>query len=380
MTTTVEPRKNAGEWAEFYTLLKVLSDGKLYSADGEQNINRSESLPVLSIEMQTNPLDGSPSHPIKYLVNTATQSIVVNTAGNESEIPMSRFRDEAAAFFSIITTRAGRAFTVPEISSFLSELGNPATKQSSDRKADIHIVIHDTITGFNNEVGFSIKSRHSTPASLINPSGQTLFQYKIKGVDNKNRQSMLDALNPSTGGPKKRIQQLVAIGAQLEFVSVKKEEFRENLQIIDSSLDVILADCLEVFMNSSASKLRDIVQKVSERNPCNYIANSPTRLFEFYEYKVKRLIVDAALGMQPRSPWTGQYDASGGYLIVKEDGDVVCYHLFNWNALQDYLFNNLRFETPSSTGRGSKASFNYALHYSEDASDYVDICMQIRFT
>lgn len=380
MNTINSTHKNSGEWAEFYTLIKVLSDGELYSADGNLNINKSESLPIISIEMETKPFDGSSSSSVRYLVNADNKSITVDLSGSKSQISMDTFKAEAASFFSILTTRKGQSFAVPEIDGLLKKLGNPVTKKSSDKKADIHIVIHDTITGFNNEVGFSIKSQHSSPASLINPSGQTLFQYKVKTSSGCTNKSIVEALDPKvSGGPKSRVQSLKNTGAQLEFVAVKKREFRENLQIIDSSLDIILADCLEVFMSSSESKLRDIVRKVSERNPCNYNVKTPERRLAFYEYKVKRLIIDAALGMQPKTPWDGQYDASGGYLIVKSDGDIVCYHLFNWNALQDYLFNNLRFETPSSTGKGSKASFNYALHYCEQGIDYIDICMQIRF-
>lgn len=373
-------KKNAGEWAEFYTLLKILSEGKLYSADGEQNINKSESLPVISIAMETTTLDGFTKKPVNYLVDAQNQSITFDLSGTTTEISMSRFKSEASSFFSIISSRTGPSFAVPEINDFLSQLGNPVTKQSSDKKADIHIVIHDTITGFNNEVGFSIKSKHSKPATLINASGQTLFQYKLANINTSNRSNVIDALDPKkTGGPKSRIQAMLNTGAQLDFSSVKKDNFRENLQIIDSSLDVILADCLQVFMSGSKSKLREIVEIVSSRNPCNYKARDSSRLFDFYAYKIKRLIVDAALGMQPRDTWTGQYDASGGYLIVKEDGDIACYHLFNWNSLQDYLFNNLRFETPQSTGKGSKSSFNYALHYTCESTDYIDICLQIRF-
>lgn len=377
MDTAVDSKKNAGEWAEFYALLKILSDGKLYSADGDLNINTSEYLPVISIEMQSR----DNNELIKYVVDTSSMSIHINqTREPAKKISMTRFKSEAANFFKIISERKGASFAVPEISGLLSELGNPITKQASDRKADIHIVIHDTITGFNNEVGFSIKSKHSKPATLINASGQTLFKYRITGVSEENRSEVADALSPAGDrGPKERIQALLSSGFGLEFETVKKQEFRENIQLIDSSLDIYLAECLLVFMSGSENKLKNVVKAVSQRNPCNYRTSCDERLLEFYQYKMKRLIVDAAMGMQPKARWTGSYDASGGYLIVKEDGDVICYHFFNWNALQDYLFNSLRFETPTSTGTGSKASFNYALHYHAEGQDYMDICLQIRF-
>ena len=37
----------------------------------------------------------------------------------------------------------------------------------------------------------------------------------------------------------------------------------------------------------------------------------------------KVLLLDAALGMTPAKEWTGRYDANGGYLVVKKDGDDI---------------------------------------------------------
>ena len=54
---------------------------------------------------------------------------------------------------------------------------------------------------------------------------------------------------------------------------------------------------------------------------------------------MKVLLLDAALGMTPAKEWTGQYDANGGYLVVKRDGDIVCYHFYNRKDVEDYLYN-----------------------------------------
>lgn len=52
--------------------------------------------------------------------------------------------------------------------------------------------------------------------------------------------------------------------------------------------------------------------------------------------------------MTPSKVWNGTYDATGGYIIVKSDGDIVCYHIYNFNEFQDYLLNNTKFESLSS--------------------------------
>jgi len=383
------PSKNAGDWAELYVLLMTLSQGKLYAADGNLNLINQQFFPVISIEMQKTGQTKDKPIAIVYTVNINEQVINVNCEGVDSHISMSTFKTEAQAFFNIISTRAGRSFQVPEISSMLEKLHNPITKQSSSKKADIHIVIHDVMTGIQNEVGFSIKSKHSSPASLINASGQTLFQYNINSnkepIDVAEIESALSIFelsedaNKEKIGPKQRVTKLLSAGYLLSFNKVKSNYFQENLQLIDSALDQFLADCLLVFMQGNASTLVSVVELVAKRNPCKFSSTNDERLLDFYQYKMKRLIIDAALGMQPKVPWTGKYDASGGYIVVKSSGEVVCYHLYNWNALQDYLYNNLKFETPSSTSLGRKKSFNYALYYLEKGKPYMDICLQLRF-
>lgn len=51
----------------------------------------------------------------------------------------------------------------------------------------------------------------------------------------------------------------------------------------------------------------------------------------------------------PSKVWDGKYNANGGYIIVKEDGDIICYHIYNKNMFEDYLFFNTKLETASST-------------------------------
>ena len=63
-------------------------------------------------------------------------------------------------------------------------------------------------------------------------------------------------------------------------------------------------------------------------------------------------MADAVLGMMPASVWDGVYQANGGYLVVKEDGEVLCYHFYDRNIFEAYLFRNLTLDTPSSTRHG----------------------------
>ena len=46
--------------------------------------------------------------------------------------------------------------------------------------------------------------------------------------------------------------------------------------------------------------------------------------------------------------WNGNTDVDGGLLVVRRDWEVVCFHIFNFGQLQNYLYDNVKFDTPNS--------------------------------
>ena len=105
---------------------------------------------------------------------------------------------------------------------------------------------------------------------------------------------------------------------------------------------------------------------MSEINPCNFKNNEK---FLFYEHKIKGFLTACALGMTSKKPWNGSFDVSGGYVVVKENGDVLCYHIYNWNDFQEYLFNNTFIDTPSTSKHkfgkleGDKLNLNFQVRF-----------------
>jgi len=156
----------------------------------------------------------------------------------------------------------------------------------------------------------------------------------------------------------------------LSFKQTESSIFGNNLTLIDSALPKILAEIVYLFFTSSHSKTIDLVDEISKANPLgfNLETNHP-----FYSYKIKRFLTDIALGMMPSKVWTGELDATGGYLVVKEDGEILCYHIYNRNEFEDYLLNNTKLETASSTRH------NFGSLYLIDDTPYFKLNLQIRF-
>lgn len=85
----------------------------------------------------------------------------------------------------------------------------------------------------------------------------------------------------------------------------------------------------------------------------------------------KNFLTDTAPDMTPAKPWTG--DFAGGYIIAGEDGEIFCYHIYNHNEFQEYLFKNTRFET-ASTSR-----YDFGTVYKKDNKMFMKLNLQIRF-
>ena len=156
----------------------------------------------------------------------------------------------------------------------------------------------------------------------------------------------------------------------MKFISIESDVFSNNLVLIDSLLPNILAELIIKFFSSNQSSVNELTDEIKSMNPLDYDIQFSHL---FYEYKIKRFLTDVALGMMPSKVWNGIYDATGGYLIVKEDGEILCYHIYNRNQFEDYLFNNTKFETASSSRH------DFGRIFTEKGELFIKLNLQIRF-
>jgi len=89
---------------------------------------------------------------------------------------------------------------------------------------------------------------------------------------------------------------------------------------------------------------------------------------------MKVLLLDVALGRTPAKEWDGKHDANGGFLVVRTDGEIVGYHFYNRNDIEDYLYNNTRCERASRSRHHFGSLFRKA-----DGNVYIKLNLQIRF-
>jgi type II restriction enzyme len=352
---------NKGEWSEIYALFKLIGDKKLHPGDSKIKKIQNIVYPILKI-LRTE-VNGN----FEYSI----EDDLVVISGNEEvfRIAISEFKTKASYLLAKIKVNQG-TFSVPEIQQFMQSINCLSLKASSSAKTDITIIVHDQRTGLQPSLGFSIKSQLGNPSTLLNAGETTNFIYKIVGVNLSDTDiSQINNIS-SRSKIKDRITEIISKNGKFEFIKTQRTVFSNNLILIDSFLPQILSSVLFQFYSSTLSDTESLVKITEEKNPLGF-DTSDKHLF--YSYKIKRFLTDIALGMMPSKVWTGQYDATGGYLIVKADGEILCYHVYNKNEFENYLLANTKLETASSTRHG------FGELYEESGQLYFKLNLQIRF-
>lgn len=359
---------NKGEWSEIYALFKLLGDKQLFLGDKE--IEKLEGIVYPIIKILRFETKGN----FEYSI----QDEIILVSGNDEvlKIPISEFKDNALFLLNTIKSNKSSTFSIPSIEEFMKSINCLSLKASSSTKTDITIVVHDQRTNQQPTLGFSIKSQLGSPSTLLNAGRTTNFIYQIKGPIPPQEITRINSLIIKKGikesaDLKGRVKAILQNNCALDFLKTERPIFSNNLILIDSLLPEILSQIVFDFYTSDLSRLRDLVNLSAKKNPLGFNIENE---HNFYEYKVKRFLTDVALGMMPSKVWTGKYDATGGYLIVKENGDILCYHIYNKNEFEDYLLNNTKLETASSTRH------EFGDIYKENEQYFFKLNLQIRFT
>lgn len=371
---------NKGEWSEVYTVLKLLGDGKLFSADNNLNTLLTVFNPIIKIIREE-----SNNKTVEYVINGDIK--IVDSLSNTVllKVKTSEFIIHAKELFKYIKSAQGNSFSIPVIEPFLNSISITQLKSKSVDKADIILVIHDPNTATTPKLSFSIKSLIGKDPTLLNPGAGTNFIYTIV-TKSGNRINVREFNSKTLIKPKitNRIKALYNDNCSIKFKTIQSENFLLNLQLLDGDLPRILAEILLLKYKTGKSKTTELLALLENENPLGY---DLSKGHPFYRYKLTSLLYDYALGMTPEVVWMGRYNANGGIIIVKDNSDVVCYHIYDRNLFQDYLINHTKFEQ-ASTGedetnpgnpRAKAKPYYYGWLYEENGEYQFKLNLQIRF-
>jgi hypothetical protein len=345
---------NKGEWSELYAFLRILSDKVLYSADENLILIPHSFIKILSVARATN-------NALLYSIDREHDQILVKQEDHVlTAVPVINISSKLANILQKIQrgTDSKGAFEVVEAKTLMQQLHADKLKSGSLKKADIYLQIDDPITGTHPTKGFSIKSRIGGMSTLFNASLATNFEFKIVSNTAEKR-----IKKPLIG-----LANILSDQETLEFVRVSNSNFAKNLIMIDSLMSQILAETVKAYYLGYGKDIQELTEHVKKNDPLNRGDHQ-----YFYEYKIQQLLRAVAFGMQPTKLWSGNYEAHGGYIIVKENGELACYHTYDRDSFGKFLFFNTRLETPSLTRH------KFGEVYEDSGARFIKLNLQIRF-
>jgi len=355
---------NKGEWSEFYAFLKILEERKIFAADKNLEIIDGKFFVFHKIIRE----EEDESTKIYDISQSATQVLITDEDGKLlKEFNNDSLKEKTLKIFEKMKNEKSRSFNIPEAQELMKELLCTKVKASNAKKADLVAIIYDRISKTMPMLGFSIKSMVGGASTLLNPGKTTNFIYEIKGFGGSVAEVNAIRTNAQI---RDRVRKISELGGSFEYVSVSNEQFDSNMKMIDTALPEFIARMLLDFFLNANRTVANLTKELSENEKMKQkFGLSLTN----YEYKIKNFLDAIALGMVPSKPWDGFSKAQGGYIVVKENGDVVCYHLYNRDEFRSYLYENTKFDAPSTTRYG------YGELYEESEKIFFKLNLQIRF-
>lgn len=408
------PSGNKGEWGEVYAFFRILGNPTLTQCDENLIERKDGSVRVREIfrapvnrtkNKKSKDTDKVKIKPLRYVIDENNQLWYVENETRKSVIKIDECNEQADLLLKYITSvDADEEIDKlrEDVYHFLvNKLLSTAIKASSSEKKDIELTIEEKLSGSLFRSGFSIKSLLGQSPSLLNVSGATYFTYEISGItiETANEIQGYSVQAPiykslRRGWLSSVVTQIENRKGNLSFHSMN-ETFEANLEFIDTKMPEILWNYVLLAYSTipkedrkngskkekgSSHSIARITEAISKANPVEFSEKNKDKL---YKYKINRFLEAVALGMTPGSPWSGVEDANGGYIIVKSNGALVAFLIYDRKLLQTYLFNNTKFDVPDikriNKNRIKNGEPPVGRIYEKGGSLFITLPLQIRF-
>lgn len=350
--------KNKGEWTELYSFLRFIHNKKLVIGNKnlEPTSNYFEVTKVTTLNIQQT----------CHLAEDDLVKVENKETGETKFVETKSFLNSDILESLKEKIKIGNGtFTIPEFDIVSSQLGVRLVKGgNSNQKSDIVMDMNKDGISYQNQ-GMGIKSYLGNRPTLLNASGNTNFIYEVVGIP----ESMLDKINSinTRTKVKDRIMAIYDLGGKLVFDKIEKTTMEYNLDLIDTMMPKLVSEMLIEFHKNRVNDINQNLMNTYHNNKNVFSTD-----LEGLQVKVKRLLVSILLGFFAGNKWDGKY-LSNGTIVVKEDGSQVGYHITDLNTLEDYLYENIRFDTPSTTRH------RYGSLISENGKLYFKLNLQLRF-
>lgn len=362
---------NAGEWSEFYALIKLLCDEQIEIVDSQSNISGAELKRI--VELKKDEITFQLTQNDFITINVNGSSIVIS----KSDIQL---RDSVKKVFACIKNKSSTqecnegtasskkgAFVLPLAEKVAEQLRVSARKQNSSKKGDIVLKFSATDTGsLSKSHDASIKSWLGSNPTLFNASKHsTKLIFSVVPLDSSHQINIADLLhisNKNIRKPRDAVTKSFSNDTtyKLEFNRYASQNLYENLLEFDLNnfvVDVVVAHFSKTV--AGASNATTLEQILKPKYPS-------------FIHKWKTLLEICALGMTAASRYTPVSNISDNMIIIDRQGELCC--LFGRNRLQDLLNEKAFIDSPDT---GPK-KHDYGFFYEDSGKIYIDLNFQIR--
>ncbi|KIM03282.1 MAG: hypothetical protein KN64_12675 [Sulfurovum sp. AS07-7] len=345
---------NKGEWSELYTFLYLLENSDLVIVDENLQVIDNTLFKILEIILADKKYKIEPHNIIKLFNNGQTNHYGISDLSEQNRILLAKILAHKSAKGS---------FEISEIQPLIDDFfDGQKPKGASNVKGDLTANVLDN--KFNKIVNlkYNIKSSLGNPATLLNASNHTNFIYEVTGIDD----SIMNQSNNITTLKKllDRCNFLKSKGAIFSFIQTESCTFKNNLKLIDSKLDEILAHMLLLSYEDNQKDIKELILLISKSEDENI----------FYKKKLGDFANAVTFGMRAGETWNGTNEVTGGIILVTKRGEVYLLDLIYFkNIVDKYLIDNIKFDTPSSS--------RYKMFdiYKDDGKYFFKLNLQIRF-
>lgn len=359
------PKGNKGEWSEVYAFAKLLADGQIFAADKDLN----------PLPDQAYKIDEILREQLRFY-RQESKIVFYRNAVYEGCYSLDALVQEVPQLLREINNGAN-SFDSPTGAKIMNGLSQSKLKAPATQKTDLIMKLRDPRAVGLPDLGFSIKSYLGNAPTLFNASHATKFVFELKPILGFNIGEIKDfiASKPTAEQTKSYIIGLINNGKiVIEFDHMLDDCCRRNFVLVDSYFPQIFAEAILLHYYGRANRLEDISKTLEIEDPLFVDVNN------YYTKKITDFLVNVALGMEPATPWNTVEEANGGYIVVKNDGNVVCYNVYDREKFRDYLLTHCKFDTPSATKfLNTGETVPDGMIYLSKGRAFINLNRQIRF-
>lgn len=354
------------EWSEIYCIFRLLADASVSIGTVDAKRNKNQYYPI--VELSRIEHNGERRYKIE------DDDVHIIGEGIDKKISRTVFSKKAVDILELIKTASDiDILSTNEIESFLDEIQLFDLEAKTQDRTTFHLTFFDKRV---KPMGIAFFSKYGKQKILLD--GGRAANLKLELTGNKFSTPEIQNINAAandndTLGVAKRMNVIERLGGFLKYSDVSDRVFRCNLSMIDLHLPRLLTEMVRLMHLDGIVKIKDLTKEIKAMNPLK-VKSELIEKHQYYEHKVKELLLASVLGMRPAKIYKGEDADIDGLIFLNSEGELFFYSKTERVLLRDFLFHNTRLL------KGSTEKDRYGYLEKENGKYFFKLNLKIGFT